>query len=85
VIKKKMKCRSGIESEIGHQKFDGKLGRNWLKGVFGDAQNAVLCVAGHNPRKNLAHLRRNFILVWAWLLTAPRPTPRPIGSESGTA
>ena len=57
MIKKEMKRRSGIEPEIGHQKADGKLGRNWLKGMLGDAQNAILCAAGHNMRKILAHLR----------------------------
>jgi IS5 family transposase len=71
-----MKRRSGIEPEIGHQKFDGKLGRNWLKGMLGDAQNAVLCAAGHNLRKILAHLGRLFVFVWAWLLAAFNRLPR---------
>jgi hypothetical protein len=26
-----------------------KPGRNWRKGTLGDALNAVLCGAGHNP------------------------------------
>ena len=38
-------------------KSDGLLGRNFLKGVVGDAQNVILCGAGHNMRKILAHLR----------------------------
>ena len=75
-IKKEMKRRSAIEPEIGHQKSDGKLGRNWLKGVLGDAQNAILCAAGHNMRKILAHLRRLFVLICTWLLVALRPLPR---------
>jgi IS5 family transposase len=79
-IKKEMKRRSAIEPEIGHQKSDGKLGRNWLKGVLGDAQNAILCAAGHNLRKILAYLRRLFILIWAWLLVAFRPLPRTVTS-----
>ncbi len=29
--------RSAIEPAIGHMKADGKLDRNWLKGVLGDA------------------------------------------------
>jgi len=36
---------------------DGLLGRNFLKGVIGDAQNVILCGYGHNMRKILAHLR----------------------------
>ncbi len=84
-LKKEMKRRSGIEPEIGHQKSDGKLGRNWLKGVLGDAQNAILCAAGHNLRKILAHLRRLFVLVWAWLMATLRPLPRTLALEGGAA
>ncbi len=72
-LRKEMKRRSSIEPEIGHQKSDGKLGRNWLKGMQGDAINAVLCGMGHNLRKTLAHLRRLFVLVWAQLLVAFNP------------
>ena len=83
-LKQEMKRRSSIEPEIGHQKFDGKLGRNWLKGMLGDAQNAILCAAGHNLRKILAHLRRLFVLAWAWLMAALRPVP-PLPVSGGTA
>ncbi len=38
-------------------KSDGLLGRNFLKGVVGDALNVILSGAGHNMRKILAHLR----------------------------
>ena len=38
-------------------KGDGLLGRNFLKGMAGDAINALLCGAGHNLRKILARLR----------------------------
>ncbi|MBP1625594.1 MAG: transposase family protein [Holophagaceae bacterium] len=38
-------------------KMDGLLGRNFLKGMQGDAINAILCGAGHNLRKILARLR----------------------------
>ena len=84
-MKREMKRRSGIEPEIGHQKSDGKLGRNWLKGVLGDAQKAVLCAVGHNLRKILAHLRRLFVLVWAWLMIAFKPPPETLASERGVA
>jgi transposase, IS5 family len=80
-----VKRRSGIEPEVGHQKSDGKLRWNWLNGVLGDAQNAVLCAAGHNLRKILAHFRRLFVLVWTWLLDAVRPLPRTLASEGGAA
>lgn len=55
-IKKKLKRRNAVEPVIGHMKSDGRLGRNFLKGVAGDAMNALLCGAGHNLRKILRQL-----------------------------
>ncbi len=55
-IKKKLKRRNAVELVIGHMKSDGRLGRNFLKGVAGDAMNALLCGAGHNLRKILRQL-----------------------------
>lgn len=49
---------------IGHMKNEGKLRRNWLKGSFGDALNAVLCGAGHNLRMILRAIR----LFYVWIL-----------------
>lgn len=45
-----------MEPVIGHMKNDGHLGRNFLKGIAGDAMNALLCGAGHNLRKILRRL-----------------------------
>lgn len=56
-LKRHLRRRSAIEPEIGHMKADGLLGRNFLKGMQGDAINAILCGAGHNIRKILARLR----------------------------
>ena len=55
-IRKKLKRRNAVEPVIGHMKNDGRLGRNFLKGVAGDAMNALLCGAGHNLRKILRRL-----------------------------
>jgi IS5 family transposase len=55
-IKKKLKRRNAVEPVIGHMKNDGRLRRNFLKGVAGDAINALLCGAGHNLRKILRQL-----------------------------
>lgn len=63
-LKRQLRRRSAIEPEIGHMKSDGLLGRNFLKGMQGDAINALLCGAGHNLRKILARLR----LLWLWLV-----------------
>lgn len=56
-LKRHLRRRSAVEPEIGHMKADGLLGRNFLKGMQGDAMNAILCGAGHNLRKILARLR----------------------------
>ena len=57
-IKQEMKRSSFIDPEIGHQRFDAKLGRNWLNSMLRGAQNAFLSADWHNPRKVLAHLRQ---------------------------
>ena len=56
-LKRQLRRRSAVEPEIGHMKSDGLLGRNFLKGMQGDAMNALLCGAGHNLRKILARIR----------------------------
>ncbi len=66
-IRKMILRRSAIEPTIGHMKNDGKLGKNWLKGVLGDALNAVLFAAGHNFRMILKALRL-FYALWVWYL-----------------
>lgn len=58
------KRRNAIEPIIGHMKAEGKLGRNWLKGMLGDQINALLCAVGHNMRLILNHIRIFFILLW---------------------
>ena len=64
-IYKKLKRRNAVEPVIGHMKSDGRLARNFLKGVDGDAINALLCGAGHNMRKILKKLR---LLCACWRL-----------------
>lgn len=71
-MRKEMKRRSSIEPEIGHMKADGLLGRNFLKGVAGDAMNALLCGVGHNLRKILAKVRLYWLRL-VWTLWGPGP------------
>lgn len=52
-----IKRRSAIEPAKGHMKMDGRLGRNPLKGVLGDALHAVVRGAGHKLRLIVAALR----------------------------
>jgi transposase, IS5 family len=70
-IHKRLKRRNAIEPVIGHMKSDSRLSRNFLKGVQGDAINALLCAVAHNLRKILNKLRL-FCAYWlvracAWL------------------
>ena len=57
-FKGKLKRRQAIEPLIGHMKYDGKLGRNYLRGKLGDHLNVVLCGIGHNLRMVFRYLLR---------------------------
>ena len=43
--------RAGIEPTIGHLKSDHRLGRNFYKGVTGDAVNILLAAAAYNFKR----------------------------------
>ncbi len=62
-LKRALKRRNAIEPHIGHMKSEGKLGRNYLKGEFGDRLNALLVAVGHNLRLILSYLRVLFVLL----------------------
>lgn len=50
--KHKLFCkRAGIESTIEHLKSDYRLGRNFYKGLFGDAINVMLAAAAYNFKR----------------------------------
>jgi IS5 family transposase len=50
-MRKKLARRSAIEPEIGHLKSQFRLGRNFLKGLDGDAVNVMLAAAASNLAK----------------------------------
>ena len=56
-IKKELRRRSAIEAVIGHNKTDGQLDRNFLKGRLGDQINAIMSAVGYNFRLILKWLR----------------------------
>jgi IS5 family transposase len=69
-----MKRRAAVEPTIGHCKSGHRLERNRLKGVLGDAINALLSLAAMNFQK----LRRAFLRLMLRLLFLLRPAlPRP--------
>jgi IS5 family transposase len=56
-----MKRRAAVEPTIGHLKSEHRLERNRLKGVSGDAINAMLSAAGMNLQKLLRAFLRLFL------------------------
>jgi IS5 family transposase len=68
-----MKRRAAVEPSIGHLKAEHRLERNRLKGVAGDALNAILSAAAMNFHKLLGAFWRIFLLnrmrAWGWIPT----------------
>lgn len=62
--RKRRRRRSAIEPKIGHLKSDNRMRRCFLRGLTGDAINAVLAAAGSNLRKLLGAL---FLALNSWL------------------
>lgn len=60
-IKKELKRRSAIEAVIGHQKTEGRLGWNRLRGILGDKINALMAAIGYNLKLILRAL--SFLLL----------------------
>jgi len=56
-----MKRRAAVEPSIGHLKAEHRLERNRLKGVAGDAINAMLSAAAMNFQKLLGAFWRNLL------------------------
>ena len=54
-----MKRRAAVEPSIGHLKTEHRLERNRLKGIAGDAFNAILSAAAMNFQKLLGAFWRN--------------------------
>ena len=48
--------RAGIEPTIGHLKSDNRLGRNFYKGVKGDAINMLLATVAYNFKRAMKAL-----------------------------
>jgi hypothetical protein len=69
-----MKRRAAVEPSIGHLKSEHRLERNRLKGVAGDAMNAILAAAAMNFHKLLGACGHIFLryLIWLWEKTLVR-------------
>jgi transposase, IS5 family len=61
-----LRRRSAVEPIIGHAKAEYRMGRNFLKGPYGDVAHAVPAAASYNFRRLLAWLA----IIWRVLITA---------------
>jgi IS5 family transposase len=57
--RKRFRNRAGIEPVIGHLKHDHRMLVNYLKGIPGDINNALLAAIGFNLKKMLNIIRKN--------------------------
>jgi IS5 family transposase len=75
-----MKYLAVVEPSIGHLKSEHRLERNRLKGIEGNAVNAILSTAAMNFHKPLGPFLRTFLYRllanWNALLTLQRPQAR---------
>jgi IS5 family transposase len=62
---KRRRRRSAVEPKIGHLKSDHRMRRCFLKGLIGDAINAVLAAAGSNLLK-LLRAYTHALIFWLW-------------------
>ena len=80
-MKQRRRRRSAIKPKIGHLKQDHRMGRCFLRGLAGDAINAVLAAAGSNLSKLLGRLFFSLNL-WLWYRLTSRiaaSTPLKLG------
>jgi len=62
--RKRHSKRAGIEPVIGHLKRNYRLGRNFLKGVFGDSVNLLLAAAAMNFKRVMNLWKKEANLSW---------------------
>lgn len=83
--KKRRRRRSAVEPKIGHLKSDNRMRRCFLKGLVGDAINAILAAAGSNLQKLLRAFAHALVFWLTSILTDvqmthnSRPTLAPTG------
>jgi len=65
--RKQFRKRAGIEPIIGHLKHDHRMIRNFLKGITGDYNNALLAAIGFNLKKRLNKIDQHIMYLFAFL------------------
>lgn len=67
-LKRKLHRRASIEPRIGHLKTRFRMGRNFLKGIFGDMANVLLAASA----MNLVNWMSRFFASVLWMLGVAR-------------
>lgn len=68
VARKRFKARAAIEPTISHLKRNHSLGLNFLKGVAGDINNALIAGMGYNLKLRYNQIKEKFIFVLLFLI-----------------
>ena len=63
IARKRFRARAAIEPTISHLKRNHSLGLNFLKGVAGDINNAILAGVGYNLKMRFNQIKAE-ILLW---------------------
>ena len=66
-VRIKFRRRAAIEPVIGHLKYDHRMERNFLKGIYGDFVNCVLAAAGFNLKKMLRKIASSLDSINRWV------------------
>ena len=61
VARKRFRARAAIEPTISHLKRNHSLGLNFLKGVIGDINNALLAGIGYNFKLRLNQIKTQIV------------------------
>ncbi len=68
VARKRFRARAAIEPTISHLKRNHALGLNFLKGVAGDINNALLSGIGYNLKMRFNQIKEQIILWFEFLI-----------------
>ena len=69
-VKRDLRRRAAVEPVIGHLKSEHRMGRSYLAGRAGDANNAVLAAVGYNFSLLIKWLRLLLFKIWIEICTA---------------
>ena len=83
--RERFRRRAAIEPRIGHLKSDFRLGRNFLRGVHGDAINLLLAATAANLRLWLRRASACLDAILAGILSGLRALLFPLGPRPQTS